>query len=72
MSSTNKLTCCVCNKKILLEDKAVELRTFINVKDIENKFFHFNCWLKALNLGLEKKMKKLVDDGFELIENVLS
>ena len=56
-----------CNKKILLKDKAVLLKTFIGEKDLENVYWHFQCYLDWRDESLNNRAKKIYNDTMTAI-----
>jgi len=68
--------CKRCNKKILKIDKAVLLKTFIGEKDLENVYWHFQCYLDWRDENLESRAKRIYADTMKAIvpqfKNMLS
>jgi hypothetical protein len=57
----DKKICCYCKKEILYEDKQVSLKTVKGDMLLENKEFHFECWLNDYNGSVDKKVKSYAD-----------
>ena len=56
-----KKICCYCKKEILPEDHQVLLKTTKGDTLLENKEFHFICWLNDYTESLDKKVKGYAD-----------
>jgi hypothetical protein len=54
--------CKRCGKKILIDEKAVELKTFIGNKNLENLFWHWQCYLDWRDESLTIRAKKIYAD----------
>jgi len=64
---TGKKVCKRCGKKILIDEKAVELKTFIGFKNLENIFWHWKCYLEWRDESLENRAKKIYADTMKQI-----
>ena len=53
--------CCYCKKEIFHDEKQVLLKTSKGDMLLENKEFHFECWLNDYNESLDKKVKSYAD-----------
>jgi hypothetical protein len=70
-----KKICCYCKKEIFHEDHQVLLKTTRGDLLMENKEFHFDCWLKDYSDSLDKKVenyaKKLMDFAKPAVEKAM-
>ena len=57
----DKKICYYCKKEIVHDDKQVLLKTSKGDMLLENKEFHFECWLNDYNESLDKKVKSYAD-----------
>jgi len=60
--------CCYCKKEILYEDKQVLLKTTKGDLLLENKEFHFDCWLNDYAESLDKKVKNYAERMMEFVK----
>lgn len=66
----NKL-CLKCQKEInISKDKYVNLKTLQGKKQIEDVYFHYNCWLLYFKECVEKKVTKLGKFAFDKIKEI--
>jgi hypothetical protein len=54
-----KKICKRCGKKIIEDEKAVMLMTFIGNKNLEKVYWHWQCYLDWRNESLENRAKEL-------------
>jgi hypothetical protein len=59
--------CKRCGKKILIDEKAVLLKTFIGEKNLEQVFWHFQCYLDWRDESLENRAKKIYNNTMKAI-----
>jgi hypothetical protein len=53
----DKKICCYCHKEIIYGDKEVLLKTTKGDMLLENKEFHFECWLNDYTESVDKKVE---------------
>lgn len=64
--------CMRCQKEIVKKDKAVSLKTFIEgVKDLEEVFFHYSCYLEWLNENIGKKAEGMFRQAIGVTQKVV-
>lgn len=54
----SKTNCEFCNEQILKEDKAVELNTYENKKVIDERYFHYQCYLEWFRRCIDARIKQ--------------
>ncbi len=57
----DKKICCYCHKEIFPDDKQTQLITTKGDLLMENKEFHFECWLNDYNESLDNKVKSYAE-----------
>jgi len=65
----SKINCQVCKKIIFKEDKSVELNTYKNKKVIDERYFHFNCYLDWFNKCIDDRINEVAPKA---LKNALS
>lgn len=59
--------CKRCGKKILIDEKAVLLKTFKGNETLEQVFWHFQCYLDWRDESLEIRAKKIYNNTMSAI-----
>lgn len=69
------MICYKCKKEILKEDKQVNLKTKQGKLILEDKHFHFQCWIDDYNESLDRKVnnyaEKLMNFAKPAVEKAL-
>jgi hypothetical protein len=55
------MKCTYCSKEIKKIEKQVTLKTTQGNKILEDRHFHFNCWLDDYNNSLDRKVKNYAE-----------
>jgi len=57
-----KYNCLHCKKEINFKEKYVELNTYNKGKNIEQVYYHIQCWSEYFNNCLNKKMQVILEE----------
>lgn len=70
-----KIKCFKCLKVILEKERYMNLKTFNNEIEIENIFFHINCWKDHFNEKVKEKainvVKQSVPQATNLVKQIV-